>query len=160
MQALQRLKDQGIRFRAVLIGDGMDFKAIKEKAGQMTVNENLRFTGMLQGQALVDELASGDFLVLSSHYENMPVVILEALACGLPIVSTQVGGIAEIINEKNGLLVPADNNEQLTQAIRQLCTTYPNYQGEELRAEIVGKYSTQEVGRLLDRWYLQTLGKR
>ena len=58
----------------------------------------MSFTGLLEGQKLADELASGDFLVMSSNYENMPVVILEALASGLPVVSTNVGGIKEMID--------------------------------------------------------------
>ena len=157
LEALQMMKDKGLSFEAVLIGDGMDFKALKDKAESMSVAENIRFTGLLQGQALADELAAGDFLVLSSHYENMPVVILEALSCGLPVVSTRVGGIAEIIDANNGLLVPPDDTKQLAQAMEQLCATHKQYQEEELRKKVVGKYSPEEVGRLLDQWYQQVV---
>ncbi|MCR5013597.1 MAG: glycosyltransferase [Bacteroidales bacterium] len=157
LQALQLMKDRGVPFQAVLIGDGMDFEAMKKKAEGMTVSDDIRFTGLLQGQALADELASGDFLVLSSHYENMPVVILEALACGLPVASTRVGGIAEVIDESNGLLVNPDDTQQLADAMEQLCSTYDRYKADDLRNKIVGKYSPQEVGRLLDQWYRQAV---
>lgn len=157
LNALKILKDNGVSYQASLIGDGMDFESMKSLAKQLQLGDRIQFTGLLQGQALVDELASGDFLVLSSHYENMPVVILEALACGLPVVSTRVGGISEMVNESNGLLVSPNDTEQLATAMQQLCTTHSMYDPEKLREPIVARYGNQEVGMLLNHWYQQIL---
>ena len=157
LDAMKILKDREVPFEAVLIGDGMDFETMKHKAEQLQLMDKIRFTGLLQGQALVDELASGDFLVLSSHYENMPVVILEALACGLPVVSTRVGGISEMVNDSNGLLVPPDDTTALATAMQELCKTYSNYDPEKLRKPIVDRYGNQEVGQMLNQWYQQTV---
>lgn len=155
LEALKILKEKGVAYQAVLIGEGMDFDAMKKKAESLQLGEHIRFTGLLQGQALADELASGDFLVLSSHYENMPVVILEALACGLPVVSTRVGGIAEILDESNGILVPARDSQALAEAMEQCCATHQRYPSDVLRNRIIGRYSYPAVGKLLDSWYRQ-----
>ena len=93
LESLKIIDDKGIDFQCKLIGEGMDLDLMKEKAKELLLINKVSFTGLLQGQALANELSSGDFLVLSSNYENMPVVILEALASGLPVVSTNVGGI-------------------------------------------------------------------
>lgn len=157
LESLKILRDKGIAYQAVLVGDGMDYEAMKQKATFLHLNDNVTFTGMLQGQELVDVLASGDFLVLSSNYENMPVVILEAFACGLPVVSTNVGGISEIVNENNGLLVPPHDAEKLANAMQKMLESYQNYDANTLRDSIIKKFSNEAVGKLLNSLYSTTL---
>ena len=157
LESLKILKDHNIAYQAVLIGDGMDYEAMKQKAVSLQLNDRVTFTGMLQGQELVDALASGDFLVLSSNYENMPVVILEAFACGLPVVSTNVGGISEIVNESNGLLVPPHDAENLADAIQKMLESYQSYDANTLRDSIIKKFSNEAVGKLLNSLYSTTL---
>lgn len=153
LHSLKALDDDGFEFQATLIGEGMDYDAMRDLCTQLQLNHRVKFTGMLEGDALSDELASGDFLVLSSNYENMPVVILEALSCGLPVVSTQVGGIAEIINPKNGILVPARDIQGLKNAMKEMCENHQKYNAQSLRETIVSKYSKEKVGQLLTQWY-------
>ena len=119
----------------------------------MQLNDKVSFTGMLQGTDLVNTLASGDFLVLSSNYENMPVVILEAFACGLPVVSTNVGGIAEMVNESNGILVPPRDPEKLADAMQKMLQSYQDYDANTLRDSIIKKFSNEAVGKLLNDIY-------
>lgn len=157
LESLKILRDKGIAYQAVLVGDGMDYEAMKQKATFLHLNDNVTFTRMLQGQELVDVLASGDFLVLSSNYENMPVVILEAFACGLPVVSTNVGGISEIVNESNGLLVPPHDAEKLANAMQKMLERYQNYDANTLRNSIIKKFSNEAVGKLLNSLYSTTL---
>lgn len=157
LEALRLMKDKGTAFHATLIGEGMDLEAMQSKATALQLEDCVEFTGLLQGQSLVDALASGDFLVLSSHYENMPVVILEALACGLPVVSTQVGGIAEIIDERNGILVPKDDTQALAEAMARCCQTYPHYDPQQLRNRVMERYGYESVGKLLDQWYREVI---
>ena len=160
LEALKMMKDKGTAFQAVLIGEGMDLEAMKAKATALQLDDRVVFTGLLQGPNLVDALASGDFLVLSSHYENMPVVILEALACGLPVVSTRVGGIAEMINESNGILIPKDDTKALASAMEHCCKTYQNYDPQVLRNQVMEQYGYESVGKLLDQWYREVIVQR
>lgn len=153
LEALRVMKDKDVAYQAVLIGEGMDLEAMKQKAATLNLTDRVRFTGLLQGQALVDELATGDVFVLPSHYETGGIVLLEAMACGLPVVATRVGALPEIVNEQNGLLVPDGDVKALAEAMAQCCHTYKDYDAETLRRRVVEHYSKEKVGSLLNTWY-------
>ena len=153
LESLKIIDDKGIDFQCTLIGEGMDLEVMKEKAQNLQLINKVSFTGLLQGQELADKLSSGDFLVLSSNYENMPVVILEALASGLPVVSTNVGGIKEMVDETKGILVEPKNKEALAEALIKMIETYKNYDANYLRNSVIEKYGYESVGRFLSRLY-------
>ncbi len=153
LESLKIVEQRGIDFHCTLIGEGMDLELMKEKAANLQLINKVSFTGLLQNQALADEIASGNFLVMSSNYENMPVVILEALASGLPVVSTNVGGIKEMIDETKGILVEPRNKEALAEAIIKMIETHKNYDAEYLRNSVIEKYGYESVGKTLDLMY-------
>ncbi|MBR4156199.1 MAG: glycosyltransferase [Bacteroidales bacterium] len=153
LESLKIIEEKGIDFQCKLIGEGMDLELMKEKAKNLQLINKVSFTGLLQGQALADELSSGDFLVLSSNYENMPVVILEALASGLPVVSTNVGGIKEMVDETKGILVEPRNQEALAEAMIKMIETHKNYDANYLRNSVIEKYGYESVGRFLSGLY-------
>ena len=153
LEALKIMKERGIPYQAVLIGEGMDLEAMKQKALDLGLSNCVRFTGLLQGQDLVDELATGDFFVLPSHYETGGTVLLEAMACGLPVVATKVGALPEIVNESNGFLVTPNDANALANAIEQCCHSYGNYDQEYLRKQVVEKYSNESIGELIHQLY-------
>ncbi len=153
LESLKIVEQKGIDFQCTLIGEGMDFDLMKEKAASLSLINKVSFTGLLEGQTLADEISSGDFLVLSSNYENMPVVILEALASGLPVVSTNVGGIKEMIDETKGILVEPRNKEALAEAMIKMIETHKNYDPEYLRKSVIERYGYESVGMFLDKIY-------
>lgn len=153
LEALKLMKNKGIAYHAVLIGEGMDLEAMKHRATALGLNDCVRFTGLLQGQDLVNELATGDFFVLPSHYETGGIVLLEAMACGLPVVATNVGALPEIVNDGNGLLVASGDLQALADAMEQLCHTYINYRGSEIRSRIEQRYSKEKVGEIIHQLY-------
>ena len=110
LESLRIVKDKDIDFRCVLIGDGIDFEMTKEKAQDLQLLDKVTFTGVLEGDVLADELSSGDFFVLSSNYETMSIVVIEALASGLPVVSTDVAGVKGIIENKGIIVHLPDHN--------------------------------------------------
>lgn len=156
IDALQILEERDIKFQFTFIGDGIDFAMIKDYVKKLQHQENLRFTGILEGQDYVGELSSGDFLVLSSNYETQGVVLLEAFACGMPVVSTNVGGIPEIVNENNGILVPPHDPTKLADAMQTMLQTYQNYDANTLRDSVIKKFSNETVGKLLSSLYKTT----
>ncbi|MCX7986279.1 MAG: glycosyltransferase, partial [Bacteroidales bacterium] len=96
-------------FQLRLIGDGPDKAMIEKMVDELGLRPFVHFTGLLFDQQLAEEIVLSDFTVLFSHYETMAVVIAESLACGRPVVATKAGGIPELINHNNGLLVqPGD----------------------------------------------------
>ncbi|MDY0076610.1 MAG: glycosyltransferase [Bacteroidales bacterium] len=157
LNTLAVLKKDRLAFECTLIGDGMDFEHLKSYAAELNLNENLRFTGLLEGEELATTLASANFMVMFSNYENMPVVILEALACGLPVVATRVGGIPEMINKENGLLVEQGDEAALKETISWMTKNYQQFDAKKLRASVAEIYGFEAVGKVLNDWYLEAV---
>ena len=100
----------------VLIGDGKERPSLEEQVRQAGLEKNVLFLGSRRD--VPELLACCDLFVLPSEAEALPNALLEAMAAGLPVVGTSVGGIPEIItNGMNGVLVPAKNPHALAVAI-------------------------------------------
>jgi glycosyltransferase involved in cell wall biosynthesis len=160
INVMARMKLITADFECVMIGDGMDFSYAVNYAKEKGIHtDQLRFTGLLEGDALAKELADADFFLLFSHYENMPVVILEAFACGLPVIATKVGGIPEMVNNSNGMLVSPANEEELLQAILRMMNVYDQYKPEQIRESVALVYGNQAVGKKLSEWYKRVISQ-
>ncbi|HMM10698.1 MAG TPA: glycosyltransferase [Bacteroidales bacterium] len=159
LRALKTLSARRNDFECIMVGDGMDFESIRLLSEALGLQNMVKFTGLLEGAQLASTLSSGDFLVLFSNYENLPVVIPEALACGLPVIATNVGGIAEQIHAGNGRLVEARDEDALAASIDWMLDNLAQFNPDDLRLPIVAKNSPQAVGNLLYNWYLWILGR-
>lgn len=115
LAALVRLPD----VRAVVVGDGPERDALAADAVRLGVADRVMFTGARADARSV--LARADMVVLPSRYEGLPLVLLEAMLAGRPIVAADVGGIRECLApEETGLLVPAEDADALAAALRSL----------------------------------------
>jgi glycosyltransferase involved in cell wall biosynthesis len=119
--ALSRVVRQGIRCRCVIIGDG----PLKEQLMKLAKSEGLfpflSFEGFQQD--VRPYLHAGSAFILTSHLEGLPISALEAMACGLPCIVTNVGGSAEAVKDQVvGLVVPPGSTEAVTDAILTLAT--------------------------------------
>lgn len=102
----------------LVVGKGPDFEKVKEKIVQLGIQENFRLTGFVSDDDLPFYYNAADFFVLPSKSgEGLPLVALEAMACGLPVIATNVGGISEIMKEECGKLVPPNSPDVLAEAI-------------------------------------------
>ena len=86
----------------------------------------------------------------------MPCVILEALCCGLPVISSNVGGIAEVIDETNGILVENENTEELAKAMQNLLDNYMVYDRSAIAARATAKFNYDTVSKLYLNVYNNT----
>jgi glycosyltransferase involved in cell wall biosynthesis len=81
------------------------------------------FTGMLSKEAWRERSEDYDIFINTTNFDNTPVSVMEAMALGLPVISTNVGGVPYLIeDQKDGLLVPSDDRDQFVNAIHKLCT--------------------------------------
>ena len=96
-------------------------------------------------------------LVLPSEWENMPCVIIEAMSSGLPVVSTNVGGIPEIINDEVGVLVPPKNSVRLVKALDSILNNLPSFSRERIVELARERYSYEAVGEVLNNLYRSCL---
>ena len=126
----------------VVIGKGPDSEEAKERIVQLEMQKNFRLTGFISDEELPVYYNAADFFVLPSKSgEGLPLVALEAMACGLPIIATNVGGTSEVINEKYGKLVPPDAPDALAEAIVDFSHRDLEFLKKDLRMSIEEKFS-------------------
>lgn len=107
--------------RLVVVGDGPDRVRLEQRAAATSGRDRIAFVGALPREEALAVLAGVDACVLSSAWENFPHAAVEALALGVPVVSTAVGGVPEIVRDgENGLLVPPGSSEAMGEALRRL----------------------------------------
>ena len=157
LRAAKKLKDRGIAFELLMIGDGPDKTATEKLAAKLGLAEQVIFTGVLEGAELVDAMSTCSFSVLFSHYETFAIVIPENLSLGIPVIATRVGGIPEVLPEKYGILVPPGNEEALTKAMLYMIKNHNKYDREEMRNYVEENYSYEEVGKSFLEFYQSAL---
>ncbi|MEO0851600.1 MAG: glycosyltransferase family 4 protein, partial [Pseudomonadota bacterium] len=109
------LQDQDIRL--TIVGAGPDADALKAAAAPL--GDKVHFTGALNQEEVAQTLAGADVFVLPSFAEGVPVVLMEALVAGLPVIATRVAGVQELVEDGvSGFVVPPGDVEALTQAIK------------------------------------------
>lgn len=119
IEAAARLAREGLEFELELIGDGPLLPAIRARIAQEGLERRVRTLGWAGSDAVRARVNAARALVQPSFAEGLPVVIMEALALGRPVISTFVAGIPELIeNGVDGWLVPAGSVEALTGAMR------------------------------------------
>ena len=135
----------------IVVGKGPDMVSIQNQIEQLGLEKNIKLTGFVADQDLHLYYNMADLFVLPSKSgEGLPLVALEAMACGLPVIATNVGGINEIMVKGFGKLVPANNPEALAKAIVEFADINNENNGE-LRAIVEEQYSwDKNVARLIE----------
>lgn len=122
LRALALLVERGVEAELRIAGSGHLEAELRELAQALGVAKRVRFEGRLDREAIVQLYADADIMLNPSRVDNMPNSVIEALACGLPVVSTSVGGVPYIVeHEHTALLVPPDNAEAMAAAVQRLC---------------------------------------
>lgn len=141
--ACEQLKNEGIGFHAAIIGQGELKEALEQQRQGLSCREQVKFYGSMPQDTLPDWYRAVDVFVLPSYSEGVPNVLLEASACGLPYVASNVGGIPEIAERGNGTLVPSGDVPALAAAIRQtLSQPKPAAIHARTRAECIDDFLT------------------
>jgi len=102
----------------LIVGTGPDFDAVRARIGRLGISDRCRLAGFVSDEELPAYYNAADLFVLPSKSgEGLPLVGLEAMSCGLPVIATDVGGISEVIPEGYGKLVTPDDPSALAEAI-------------------------------------------
>lgn len=108
---------KGYEARLVMLGKGEEEENLKSLAAELGISDRIEYAGFVPN--VEDYLAGSDVFLLSSDYEALPLALLEAMASGLPIVATDVGGVRDIVTD-NGILISAGDTEAMVQAMEKL----------------------------------------
>ncbi len=119
LEAAAQLAAEGLKFKLVLVGDGPLRPEIETLISQLGLQDQVEITGWASNSEVQRQILAARAMVLPSFAEGLPVVVMEALALGRPVISTYVAGIPELVEPGVcGWLVPAGSVEALTEVMR------------------------------------------
>jgi glycogen synthase len=142
-----------------VVGEGSDRKECEELARRELPAGSFHFHGFLKKSKLADLMRQSAGFVLPSEAENLPCVLIEALACACPVLTTRVGGITALVSEKEGVLVDVGNIDQIADGMCRLLDGTHGFDMDRTSREVRAQYSHEAVGRLLHVEYQKALNE-
>lgn len=157
LEALKELPDLGL----VVVGDGPERPRLERLARDLGVSDRVYFAGQRSKKEALGLMAACDLFVLNSAHEGLPYVVLEAMALGLPVVATAVGGTPEVVRDgETGLLVPL--NGELTGTLKRVVNDYHLRQvlAQRARHWVCQNLSAEQMVKQTEIILLDTMRKR
>src|SRR5262249_32619426 len=150
-RALRQLLDRRRDLRLVLVGGNFYRRTRRQEeqlhrlAQELGVRDRVDFVGMKSPHEVADLMRQSSLLVLPSRAESFGLVLVEALACGIPVVATRCGGPADIVTDQVGSLVPPEDVEALALAIDRVLTDRTQYRAAHLRAYALEHFAWEQI---------------
>lgn len=142
LESAQIAAKQNPKLVFLAVGKGPDLEPIQTRIRQLEITNNFKLTGFVPDAKLPAFYNAADLFVLPSKSgEGLPLVSLEAMSTGLPVIATDVGGIKEVMLKDHGKLVPPDDPQKMAKAILELAQTEPSGQKTSLHNTSKRKFS-------------------
>jgi len=158
LRAYQLLLSKGVPAELWMVGDTNN--TIRDYAATLGLTgKAVSFFGEIPYVSVAEKMQQSHCLVVNSNIENSPCVIGEALCCGLPVIATNVGGIPELTDETNSILIPPGNDEALAKAMEQMVAAGDTYNGKKIAEDAQGKFSYSVIGKKFDDVYAGVISR-
>ncbi len=149
LEAMAFLQKEDSKFQIIFVGDGEDRPELLQKAKKLGVEKDILITGFVPNSEVIRYLNAADLCVVASYKEGWSLAMLEMIACGKPVVSTDVSGAKDLIRSgENGFVVEGRNPKNFADAIRK--TLYLK-NAERASLQIAARYSTKTIASDLGR---------
>ena len=163
VSAAAALAREGVAFELVLAGDGEMRAVIEQAIAAHGIGDRVRITGWIGSAQVKTELLGARALVLPSFAEGLPVVIMEAMALGRPVISTYIAGIPELVRTgTEGWLIPAGDVDALAEAMRECLQAEPErllQLGRAAHARVLERHQVDTEAARLKRLFEAALAK-
>lgn len=146
-------------FLVRLAGKGSLRAELEQQAADMGVADRLKFLGRLSRDDMQKEMQGANCFVLPSRYEAFGVVLIEAMASGLPVIATRSGGPDSIVTKENGFLVDPENILELTAAMQGMMEQIGGYPAEKIREQTLLQYGDSGVMAQYNQLFFQLLNE-
>ena len=158
IQAVNELQESGHFIHGVMAGDGSDRQQVINKLQDMSLIE---FPGWVQGDNKINLIRQCRYLILPQYNEGVPVQVIEAMAAGKPVITTNVGGIPDIVSEENGIVINPGDIQALKTAILALENNDDMCkQMSKANRELAVKFTTSAQKMRLDQIYRKILAEK
>lgn len=159
LDVIAELRAEFVKLVLICAGEG-DISAAKEKAAQLGIENHVQFTGWVDEDRKDQLINLATVMVLPSYAEGLPMSVLEAMAAGLPVVATDVGGIPDVITSgDNGLLVTPGDKSQLREALRHILRdeSFRQRISDNARQTFLNEFRAETIFRQVSSIYEQLL---
>ncbi|MCO5268464.1 MAG: glycosyltransferase [Brumimicrobium sp.] len=154
LRTIKKLSEITTNFHFRIISDGKIQPFIEMAYNQLNLSKDLiTFEGTKTTSEIAEAMNESTAFVLFSNYENLPCVILESLTVGKPVITTNVNGIPECIDESNGILIEPRDEEKLLEAMLLFINKETCFDNAKIKQEALKKYSYRAVGEAFDHIY-------
>ena len=159
IEAMMIIKDKNENTKLFLVGDGEERTYLENLVKELMLDEYVMFIGEVPNEKVPEYMVAADVFVLPSLSESFGIVNIEAMACGLPVIATKVGGLPEIIRDgENGVLVEPKNPEEIAENIILLLKDDELREGiSRNNMKMVREYTWESVVGRLERVYREHL---
>lgn len=164
--AIKILKNRGYKIEAIIIGDGPRRRILEDLVEKLSLSREVKLVGALRFEEVKSYLYSGSFFAFPSvvsrngHVETLGYACVEAMAAGLPVIASNVGGIPEyIIHNETGLLVQQRSSKQIAETIEDLINnpTKARYISRKARRLVESEFDIRKNVERLELEYLKYL---
>lgn len=151
--AVEILKNQGIEVKVCMIGDGEYRREAERKVEELGIADRFEFKGTLAPADVASEVAAADFLIQTSRYETFGAVVPEAWACGIPVISTQVGVFGEMYRPELGEEISGTEPASIAAGVKSAMDRSGTFSKELIRKTAVDHFGKEVVGAALKALY-------
>lgn len=141
--------------RLDIIGDGQDKINIQDKIIEYGLSDQIHLLGVMPPEEVSKQLCCSDCFVLSSRLETFAIVVIEAMAKGLPIIATRSGGPETFLRPDHGILIDKENTEQLACAMKEMVEHHSQYDADSIRAFCYSHFSQDVIAEKIIDVYRQ-----
>ncbi|MFC6267184.1 glycosyltransferase [Frigoriflavimonas asaccharolytica] len=153
----KKLHDDGFKFTVELGGDG-DFQNLQKQIENLNAENFIETFGELSYQQVAEKMQNSSCFILFSENETQGCVILESFACGIPVISTAVGGVPEFLQKDFGILIKKNNETDLYEAMKNLLeNTIKIEKPEVMRNYVLSNFSRESIAKQFDEIYTKVL---
>ena len=156
LQACALLRERGFVFRCVIVGDGEERASLEAERARLGLESSVEFAGLASQEAVRDYWRQASVGLLTSLSEGMPVSLMEALSCGVPVVAPAIGGIPEMIRQcDDGFVVPVNDAPAAADAVAKILgdPALESAMRRAARESARQRFSIEvQVDRLLEIW--------
>jgi glycosyltransferase involved in cell wall biosynthesis len=160
LDCLRVLLDKKIKVRLKVGGDGPLREELKAYASSLGMDPHIDFLGGLTRRQVKEHVSESHAFILASFYETFGVVLIESLACGRPVITTDSGGPRDFIDDSNGIIVREFSPGKMAAAVEQVIDNYDQYDQQALSRKCFDRFNERKIAGELDSIYKELISRR
>lgn len=141
----------------LIYGEGPERKNLEDLINTFNLTNQVFLMGLKDRKLIARKMQESHCFLLASKLETFGVVYIEAMATGLPVIATKCGGPEDFVNCDNGILIPVNDQRELSMAMQDMMKNIGLYNNEKISSEILMKYSPESVANQLMNIYLELI---